>query len=164
MDRRAVNRMLMADWLRRGMADAAPSESALAFSDLMAAVGEVLLRWGYLELEMLKKLEIVREGSMPRASPLQQWRAAGARALADVSPWAEEIARAAQIRNLLAHGLIGGHAQPEAGAPHVVCRDLDGASHEIKHADLIATAQHLDVLRLRLCREPDDLLCPPPVT
>ena len=154
--------MLMADWLRGGMAKADHPE--LVFSDLMAAVGEVLLRWGYLELEMLKKLEIVREGSMPRASPLQQWRAAGARALADVSPWAEEIERAAQIRNLLAHGLIGGHAQPEAGAPHIVCRDLDGASHEIKHADLIATAQHLDVLRLRLCREPDDLLCPPPVT
>ena len=31
----------------------------LVFSDLMAAVGEVLLRWGYLELEMLKKLEAV---------------------------------------------------------------------------------------------------------
>ena len=154
--------MLMADWLRWGMADAAPSE--LAFSDLMAAVGEILLRWGYLELEMLKKLEVVREGAMPRAAPLQQWRAAGAQALADVSPWTEEIERAAQIRNLLAHGLIGGHAQPEASAPHVVCRDLDGMRHEIKHADLIAAAQHLDVLRLRLCLEPDDLLRAHPVT
>lgn len=154
--------MLMADWLRWGMADAAPSE--LAFSDLMAAVGEVLLRWGYLELEMLKKLEANGEGSMPRAAPLQRWRVAAVRSSSDVSAWTEEIERAAQIRNLLAHGLIGGHAQPEAGAPHVVCRDLDGARHEIKHADLIATAQHLDVLRLRLCHEPDDLLRAPPVT
>lgn len=162
MDRRAVNRMLMADWLRWGMADAAPSE--LAFSDLMAAVGEVLLRWGYLELEMLKKLEANGEGSMPRAAPLQRWRVAGVRSSSDVSAWTEEIERAAQIRNLLAHGLIGGHAQPETGVPHVVCRDLDGARHEIKHADLIATAQHLDVLRLRLCREPDDLLRAHPVT
>ncbi len=76
--------MLMADWLRWGMADAAPSE--LAFSDLMAAVGEVLLRWGYLELEMLKKLEANREGSMPRASPLQRWRVAAVRSSSDVSP------------------------------------------------------------------------------
>ena len=154
--------MLMADWLRGGMAKADHPE--LVFSDLMAAVGEVLLRWGYLELEMLKKLEANGEGSMPRAAPLQRWRVAGVRSSSDVSAWTEEIERAAQIRNLLAHGLIGGHAQPEAGAPHVVCRDLDGARHEIKHADLIATAQHLDVLRLRLCREPDDLLRAHPVT
>lgn len=156
MDRRGVNQMLMVDWLRWGMANAVSPE--LVFSDLMAAVGEVLLRWGYLELEMLKKLEVGREGSMPRAAPLQQWRVAGARALADVSGWTEEIERAAQIRNLLAHGLIGGHAQPEVGAPHVVCRDLDGVRHQIKHADLIAAAQTLDLLRLRLHREPDDLL------
>jgi len=154
--------MLMADWLRWGMAEADHPE--LVFSDLMAAVGEVLLRWGYLELEMLKKLEANGEGSMPRAAPLQRWRVAGVRSSSDVSAWTEEIERAAQIRNLLAHGLIGGHAQPEAGPPHVVCRDLDGMRHEIKHADLIAAAQHLDVLRLRLRREPDDLLRAHPVT
>lgn len=125
----------------------------------MAAVGEVLLRWGYLELAMLEKLELSREGSMPRATPLQKWRVAAARSSADISTWTEEIELAAQTRNLLAHGLIGGHAQPGGGGdPYVICRDLDGIRHEIKHADLIAAAQSLDVLRLRLCRERDDIL------
>ena len=130
----------------------------IAFSDLMAAVGEVLLRWGYLELEMLKKLEASRELPSGRTGPLQQWRVASARSSSAASAWTAEIERAGQIRNLLAHGLVGGNARPEAGDPHVVCRDLYGSYHHISYAHLVATAQTLDLLRLRLAREPDDLL------
>ena len=130
----------------------------LVFSDLMAAVGEVMLRWGYLEVEMLKKLEASGQGLVPRAAPIQQWRLASARSASDVSAWTEEIEHAVQIRNLLAHGLIGGHSQPAEGDPAVICRDIDGQRHTVSYDALMAAARNLDLLRLRLRREPDDLL------
>lgn len=138
--------------------------SSLIFSDLMAAVGEVMLRWGYLEVEMLNKLAQSGYGPIPRAAPLQQWRIVSARSASDVSAWTEEIERVAQIRNLLAHGLIGGHAQPAVGDPGIVCRDMDGGHHAISYDTLIDTAKILDIVRHRLRREPDDLLTVPPNT
>lgn len=124
----------------------------------MAAVGEVMLRWGYLEVEMLKKLEASGYALQSRAAAIQQWRIASARAAPDVSGWADEIERAVQIRNLLAHGLIGGSSQPADGEPAVLCRDIDGEHHSVSYDTLTAAAQNLDLLRLRLRREPDDLL------
>lgn len=134
------------------------SRPLLVFSDLMAAVGEVLLRWGYLETEMLKKISESGCGPISRAAPIQQWRLVSARSASDLSAWTDEIERAARLRNLLAHGLIGGSAQPVNGDPGVTCRDLDGACRFISCDALIAEAQSLDGLRLRLFREPDDLL------
>lgn len=130
----------------------------LAFSDLMAAVGEVLLRWGHLEVEILKKVTASGYAFAPRVPPIQQLRLASTRTLADIAEWIEEIDRAAQIRNLLAHGLIAGSSQPAEGDPAVVCRDMDGQHHTISYDALIEAAQTLDLLRLRLHREPDDLL------
>ena len=144
------------DGLRLFMVE--PKSTSLVFSNLMAAVGEVMLRWGYLEVEMLKKLASSGYGAMPRATPLQQWRIVSARAASDVSAWTEEIERSAQVRNLLAHGLIGGHAQPTVGDPGVVCRDMDGQHHEISYDTLTDAAKILDIVRHRLHREPDDLL------
>lgn len=141
---------------------AEPPRSSLIFSDLMAAVGEVMLRWGYLELEMLKKLARSGHDPIPRAAPLQQWRIVSARSASDVSAWTDEIERSAKIRNLLAHGLIGGYAQPPVGDPSIVCRDLDGQHHGISYDTLIATAKILDIVRHRLRREPDDLLAVTP--
>lgn len=134
------------------------SRPSLVFSDLMAAVGEVMLRWGYLEVEMLKKLEVSGHALQPRAAPIQQWRLASARSASDVSAWTDEIEHAVQIRNLLAHGLVGGHSQPAEGDPGVICRDIDGEHHSVSYTALIAASQNLDLLRLRLRREPDDLL------
>lgn len=124
----------------------------------MAAVGEVMLRWGFLETEMLKKLGASGYGPIPRAAPLQQWRIVSARSASDVSAWTEEIERSAQIRNLLAHGLIGGDARPTVGDPGIVCRDMDGQHHAISYETLLATAKILDIVRHRLRREPDDML------
>lgn len=69
--------------------------SPLIFSDLMAAVGEVMLRWGFLETEMLTKLAQSGYGTMPHAAPLQQWGIVSGGAASDVSAWAEEIERSA---------------------------------------------------------------------
>lgn len=134
------------------------SRPPLIFADLMAAVGEVMLRWGYLEIEMLKKLEASGCELPPRLSPIQQWRVASKRSPSNVAAWTAEIENAVQIRNLLAHGLVGGHAQPEEGSPRVVCRDIDDERHDVTYVALISAAQNLDLLRLRLRREPDDLL------
>lgn len=137
--------------------------SSLIFSDLMAAVGEVMLRWGFLETEMLTKLAQSGYGPIPRAAPLQQWRIVSALSASDVSAWTEEIERVAQIRNLLAHGLIRGDARPIVGDPGIVCRDMDGQHHAISYESLLDTAKILDVVRLRLHREPDDLLAVGPI-
>ncbi len=135
-----------------------PSRPPLIFADLLAAVGEVMLRWGYLEIEMLKKLEASGCEQLPRLSPIQQWRVVSKRSPLSVAAWTAEIETAVQIRNLLAHGLVGGYAQPEEGSPRVVCRDIDGERHTVTYVALISAAQNLDLLRLRLRREPDDLL------
>ena len=128
----------------------------------MAAVGEVMLRWGFLETEMLTKLAASGYGPIPRAAPLQQWRIVSARSASNVSAWTEEIEQVAQIRNLLAHGLTGGHAQPTVEDPGIVCRDMDGGHHAISYDTLIDTAKVLDIVRHRLRREPDDLLAVAP--
>lgn len=135
-----------------------PSRPPLIFADLMAAVGEVMLRWGFLEIEMLKKLEASDREQFPRLSPIQQWRIVSKPSSLSVAAWTAEIENAVQIRNLLAHGLVGGHAQPEEGSPRVVCRDIDGEHRDVTYAALVSAAQNLDLLRLRLRREPDELL------
>ena len=139
---------------------AEPESSTLIFKDLMASVGETLLVWGWLEVEILKKLEASGHALFPRVPPIQQWRIASVRSAADVSSWTVEIERAVQIRNLLAHGLVGGNALPEEGEPFVVCRGMDGQLHTITLNILKETAQSIDGLRLRLMLEPDDMLCP----
>ena len=107
-----------------------------------------------------EKLEASGHALRPRVPPIQQWRIASARSAADVSSWAVEIERAVQIRNRLAHGLVGGSAQPEEGEPFVVCRGVDGQFHTITLSLLKETVQSIDGLRLRLMSEPDDMLCP----
>lgn len=139
---------------------AEPAPPPLIFKDLSAAVGEVLLCWGFLEDEMLKKVEASGHSLPSRATPIQQWRLACARSATDASGWTDEIEQAAQIRNMLAHGFVGGSSQPVEGEPFVVCRDIDGQRRNLTYDTLKATAQNLDLLRLRLRREPDDLLRP----
>lgn len=136
------------------------SSLPLVFKDLTAAVGEVMLRWGFLEDEMLKKVEASGHILLPRAPPIQQWRLASTRSALDVSGWTDEIERAAQIRNMLAHGFVGGSSQPAEGEPFVVCRDIDGERRSLAYDTLRTTAQNIDLLRLRLHRQPDDLLRP----
>lgn len=114
---------------------AEPAQSPLVVSDLLAAVGEVMLNWGYLEVEMLKKLEASGHSLLPRVAPIQQWRTASVRCASDVSAWTDEIERAAQIRNQLAHGFVGGYAQPVDGHPCVICRDIDGERKRITYGD-----------------------------
>lgn len=139
---------------------AEPAPPPLIFKDLTAAVGEVMLRWGFLEDEMLKKVEASGHILLPRAPPIQQWRLASTRSALDVSGWTDEIERAAQIRNMLAHGFVGGSSQPAEGEPFVVCRDIDGERRSLAYDTLKATAQAIDLLRRRLHRQPDDLLRP----
>ena len=139
---------------------AEPVPPPLIFKDLTAAVGEVMLQWGYLEDEMLKKVEASGYILLSRAPPIQQWRLASARSATDASGWTDEIERAAEIRNLLAHGFVGGSSQPVEGEPFVVCRDIDGERRNLTYDTLKATAQTIDLLRRRLHRQPDDLLRP----
>ena len=114
--------------------------STIIARDLLAAVGEVMLRWGYLESAMLKAL-----GGSSRTPIVQRW-------LATVEPGdgiVDEIKDAAAVRHLLAHGLCEVQAQPRhGGEAEVVCRDPEDALVRITLGRLREVAQSLDLLRL----------------
>lgn len=110
--------------------------------DLLAAVGEVMLRWGYLESSMLKSL-----GGPSRSPVVQRWLVTG-------EPDAEivaEIKDAAAVRHLLAHGLCEIQARPRhGGEAEVVCRDPDNALVRVGLGRLREVAHGLDRLRLQI--------------
>ena len=117
--------------------------------DLQAAVGEVMLFWGFLENAMLKALGEASSPSTRAPSIVQQWQAT-------FDPGSEivgEIKEAAATRHILAHGLCGIHARPDHGGDaHVSCRGLDGAFISITLGKLRETSQRLERLRLDIVR------------
>ena len=117
----------------------ASQTSTIIARDLLAAVGEVMLRWGYLESAMLKTL-----GGSSRTPIVQRW-------LAMAEPGAEvadEIKDAAAVRHLLAHGLCEIQARPRhGGEAEVVCRDPDDALVRVTLGRLREVAHSLDRLR-----------------
>lgn len=96
--------------------------------DLMAAVGEVLLCWGYVESAILDRLaEISGTRFKPsKTSPLARWKLAE-RDSPEVTELLAEVKRLACVRNCLAHGLTSATADPKdiLGAA-VVCRTPSG--------------------------------------
>lgn len=96
--------------------------------DLMAAVGEVLLTWGYFEAAILDRLTAIDDHAAGRAktSPLFRWRT-----LEPITPttagMAAEIDRLAEIRHALAHGLKSATVDPDhPERASVTCRTIDG--------------------------------------
>ena len=121
----------------------------------MAAVGEVMLRWGFLETVMLEKLSECKVELQSMAPPIQRWRKAAISGSDLFKAWSHEIEHAALTRNLLAHGLNGAHSQPN---PEVTCRHADGHTKTLTYTQLLDAAQEIDLLRLRLRRETADTL------
>ena len=115
----------------------------LIVKDLLAAVGDVMLRWGYLESAMLT---VVSDGQSPRRPIVQIWQS-----LRNPDPsMVEEIAAVASVRHALAHGLFKVEARPASGSPHVSCRLLDQKAVEFTLDELQEVAERLDRLRLNI--------------
>jgi len=91
---------------------------------LMAAVGEVLLTWGYVESAILDRLAVLEGASSkyPKTSPISRWRNAET-PTPEIAALLAEIERLADVRHCVAHGLETASVNPEdAHAPAVTCR------------------------------------------
>lgn len=91
--------------------------------DLMAAVGEVMLTWGYVESAILYRMAITQPDATPRTdSPLSRWRKAEA-PTPEITALLSEIDRLAVVRHALAHGLTSASVDPSGERePAVSCR------------------------------------------
>lgn len=119
----------------------------LIVKDLLAAVGDVMLRWGYLESAMLT---VVSDGQTPRRPIVQVWQT-----LCSPDPdMVEEIGAVASVRHALAHGLFRVEARPPEGSPHVSCRLPDNQVVEFTFGELQEVAERIDRLRLRIEASP----------
>lgn len=127
--------------------------------DLLAAVGEVLLTWGYLEHEMEQWIATICGSQVLRAATrapiISLWRDAVARlAINDTDIWAELLADVevvASVRNLLAHGLSAASVDlRDSKEAHVVCRARDGTRRSIALSELLETERQLHSLRRRV--------------
>lgn len=122
-----------------------PAMNQPSLDQVLAAIGGLMLRWGFLETELLARLDAAGATPLPARSPLQRWRQAGDRLPERLAALTPEIDRAARLRHLIAHGLIGAQSHP---TPEVRCRSLDGASVVMPLADLVEAAEEIDRLRL----------------
>lgn len=123
--------------------------------DVLAAIGKVMLCWGYLEALMLEKLWECGVACHPTAPPIQQWRNAGRQFGPVFASWTEEIEAVAAIRNKLAHTINGARSLPN---PEVLCRAECGRIVVLSLSELELAARNIDDLRLRLRRESSDAL------
>jgi hypothetical protein len=124
------------------VADLGLRETSLVARDLLAAVGELMLTWGYLETAMIEAL-----GRSARGPIVSRWlEAAGPK-----WPMAEVVRDAAAVRNHLAHGLCAVEARPPPGTEaRVMCRDPDGGLVSLPISRLREVTQRLDALRLQI--------------
>lgn len=113
--------------------------------DMLAAVGEVMLTWGFLETSMLNALE-----GRGHQKIVASWLAA-AKPSPDI---AEAIKDAAGVRNHLAHGLCGIEAQPATcDEARVICRDPDNGRVALPLSRLRDVTRFLDELRREIDRQ-----------
>lgn len=113
----------------------------------LAAVGQLLLTWGWVETEMAVVMD--RAGAPPHPSPMTRWRKAADQLPTSVVILTAELERLAQVRNLIAHGLSAARSQPQ---PVVEARTPADDRVVISLADLIETAQALDRIRREIIR------------
>lgn len=114
----------------------ADPEPALTFNDLMAATGRFVLYWSSFEQELGRSIvetrkalgeetAVVRGGLKER---LDLWleltmRVGGSTERVDVArALCDQALSLRDLRNLIIHGVIGGHARPGDGEPaYIVC-------------------------------------------
>jgi len=135
-------------------------ELAPDMRDLLAAVGEVLLKWGFLEHDMEKWLRserraVERKLSADRIPIIKLWRDTVRPSATDVtgirSALLADVEEVASVRNSLAHGLWSASANPWNGKQaEVVCRARDGTCRSIAYSELLETERRLHSLRERV--------------
>lgn len=90
------------------------------FQGLMALVGHLLLRWGWLE-------DSLKGGRVP-----------------------EDLERVRRIRNAICHQMVAAHADPHGdGIAYITCQLLDGTIAHYSSSELEEAIRELEVKALR---------------
>lgn len=122
--------------------------------DLAAEIGQVQIRWCFLENEMRRQLEEAGlQEKLTRGPVISHWRQHVRRLAeqADDDRYIDHLAgieRVASVRNLLAHGIDTVSADwSQPGSAFVVCIGADGSSHRFTLAVIQNLAQEIDNVR-----------------
>lgn len=114
----------------------ADPEPTLTFNDLMAATGRFVLYWSGFEQELRQSIIETRRALGDEAAPvrgglkerLDLWfdltmRLAGSAERADAArALRDQALHLRDLRNIIIHGVIGGHARPDDGEPaYITC-------------------------------------------
>lgn len=93
------------------------------FQGLMALVGHLLLRWGWLE-------DTLKGDAVP-----------------------DDLERVRRIRNAICHRMVAAHADPNGdGIAYITCRFLDGKIAQYSASELEEAIRELEVKALRQSR------------
>lgn len=113
--------------------------------DLMAAVANVLLHWGWLEEEVRTRIKAVDpDRQLSERSVWVHWREVEPDACQRIRTNIETLV---DVRNCLAHGLCEANADTRSGSePHVVCHTGASQRH-FKISELERVADALNVAR-----------------
>lgn len=126
------------------------------FIDLMASVGFLLLRWGMLEEVVRASIQrLASMESRPAIADFSLW----AELQREARPYAEDQVRQIesaldplrQLRNLIAHGMIGASADYEKHSePTLRCVDRDDNLHFITLSEIQRAIRTLEGLCPRI--------------
>ena len=105
----------------------------LAFKDLMSLVGQFLFRWSAMEQELTRSI-LSAEGQTLDLSfvkgtlseRLRRWEGlqVGEEDRRLAREVTTQIEKLRTVRNLIVHGLAGGHSRPDDGTmPHIKCME-----------------------------------------
>lgn len=114
-------------------------DTGLTLTDLYAAIGETLVRWGFLE-SVMNSEGIDWRRSVPIGEDLE-------------AAFLRDLAHPKSVRNALAHGIVSASGNPWSDVePFVVCVDKEGEKRILTLSEIKRAQTEIEQLMTRLRR------------